>query len=99
MQVLKRGAESFAMQDEEWAEALLLATRFGWNPPGSTIDYLSSGFSVSADEACELAGAFERVFAQALRDPSSVYPVAVDMGRLYLLKEFLLGGALQTSDK
>lgn len=99
MRVLKRGADTFRISALMWAEVLALALRFEWNPHGPSTAYLATDFHVSADNAKALSNAFDRIFETALENPMQFYPVRVDMGELYLLKEFLEKGSFEVGDE
>jgi hypothetical protein len=96
--LLQRGADAFRLSAPEWANALALALRFGWNPPRATF-YLAPGYHVSDENAEELCEAFDRAFAMALAKPTQFYPVRVDMGMLYLLNEYIRVGAFVVADE
>lgn len=97
--VLKRGGDIFRISFTMWAEALALALRFKWSPPGTSTSYLATGFHVSSENAMALSNAFDRIFAMAIHDPVQFYPVRIDMGQLYLLKEFVEGGEFEVGDE
>ena len=95
---LKRDGEAMEIATRRWADALALALRFGWNPPGPSTAYLASGFKVSDADARALADAFDRIFDSALKDPLHFYPVRVDMGELSLVNYFIREGAFEICD-
>ncbi len=99
MRLLKRGSDTFKISAPMWANVLALALHFKWNPNGLSISYLAAGFHVSADEAKALSYAFDCIFEAALERPIDFYPVRVNMGELYLLKEFVEGGAFEVCDQ
>jgi hypothetical protein len=99
MRLLQRGADAFRLSAPEWANALALALRFGWNPPGRCTSYVAAGYRVSDEGAKELCEAFDRAFAMALEKPMQFYPVRVDMGMLYLLNEYLRVGTFVVADE
>ncbi len=80
-----------------WAETLLIAEKYGWEPPTLMMSYLASNVSISRADAQEIYQALERLFEKALKSPADVYPLRVDMGKLYLLKEFIEGGEFTTT--
>ena len=92
VRVLRRGSDTFELTKEAWAQALALALRYGWNPPGPSTSYLADGFHVSTPNARNLSDAFERIFDHALRDPIGFYPVQIDMALLSLLHDFIEDG-------
>ena len=98
MRILKGQATAFRISPPMWAEDLALALRFGWNPIGPSTSYLASGFRVSSEQAEDLSAAIGRIFEAALQNPSDFYLMRVDMGELYLLNEFLAGGAFEICD-
>lgn len=95
---LERGGDSLRISAPVWAESLALALRYKWDPRGNSTSYLASGFSVSDQDAAALTEALDRAFAAALEQPARFYPVRVDMGELYQLREFIAGGAFVVSD-
>lgn len=98
MIILKRGSDSFELEMEELSEAFALAMRFGCDLEEMSIVNLSPPLSVTESNASALAKAFDLVFEKALSDPANFYPVSVDMGRLYLLYEFLQDGGFEISE-
>lgn len=93
--ILSRESEYFRIAEPEWADALLLALRFKWKPIGNSNSFLAKGFLVTTTNAIALSEAFDHVFELALKDPLFVFTLRVDMGKLYLLNEFLKGGAFE----
>ncbi|MDX1594369.1 MAG: hypothetical protein R3298_08970 [Gammaproteobacteria bacterium] len=75
-----------------WIHALMLAHDYGWRPETLRTSYLAPDFFVSAEDARNMHRALERLFMQALLDPSQVFPVPVDMAELHRFKEFIAGG-------
>jgi hypothetical protein len=99
MRLLQRGADAYRLSAPEWANALALALRFGWNPPGPSTFYLAAGFRVSDENAKALSDAFDRAFSMALEQPMQFYPERVDMGVLYLLNEYIRVGGFVVADE
>jgi hypothetical protein len=48
---------------------------------------------VSDDEVTGIYEGLENLFDTALNDPMSIYPIKVDMGELYEIKEFIKEGS------
>jgi len=99
MRLLRRGADAFRIAAPVWADALALALRFGWNPPGPATFYVAAGYRVSNENAKAIAEALDRAFEMALEKPVQFYPVRADMGVMYLLNEYLRGGEFAVGDE
>lgn len=85
--------EAFEVTLRLWANALVLAEDYGWAPLHLRTFYLVGPVSVTAEDASSMAAAWERLFEKTIKAPLDVYPVAIDMGCLYLLKDFVADGA------
>lgn len=85
--------EGFDLTAEEWANALLLAEDHGWVPVHQRLFYFAGGLTVSAEDASSMAASWERLFERAAKTPVGVYPLRVNLDRLYLLMEFVNAGA------
>ena len=90
--ILERGGEKVEINPELWAEALLLAENFGWVPNKLRMYYLSLNGEVSDEEAKGIYDGLDNLFDTALKKPIEVYPLRVDIGELYILKDFLENG-------
>jgi hypothetical protein len=97
MRLLLRGEDAFRVSAPEWANALALALKFGWNPPGPATSYLACGYRVSNENAAAIAEALDRAFEMAPEEPFYVYPP--EMGTIYLLLEYMRGGEFVVSDE
>ncbi len=95
---LHRKGEGIDVPAPLWAGALELALRHNWKPVGTAASCHSTNWSASDQQAEDLANALERAFETALSRPINFYPVQVDMGQLYIVKEFVSGGAFEVSD-
>ncbi|MCX6259205.1 MAG: hypothetical protein NTW49_15090 [Bacteroidia bacterium] len=90
---LKRGNDGLIIDCKLWADALVLAEDYGWKPPILRMNYLRNDFELSDDESKGIAGALNKLFDRAIKEPLKVYPIRPNMGELYELKEFLSQGA------
>jgi hypothetical protein len=87
--------EVFEVTPLFWASAILLAEDYGWTPARLRTGYLAERLAVTAGDASSMASAWNRLFERALRAPLEVYPVPIDLARLYLLKDFAERGAFK----
>jgi|SRR3989344_1184418 len=85
----------YEIHAEAWAKILLLVENWGWKPMKLRMSYLASGQDVSETDAHNLAAAGQRILDTALVNPLSVYPVDVDMGKLYEVVEFCKTGSFR----
>jgi len=90
--VLDRDKEKIEINMELWAEALLLAEDHGWVPIKPRTRYLAGKGIISDEEARAIHGGLDNLFEKALTNPIEVYPLRVDMGQLFLLKDFIEKG-------
>ena len=90
--VLERINDNIEITMELWAEALLLAQKYGWVSNKPSYFYLACNEPLADEEARAIHGGLENLFQKALENPLEVYPIRVDMAQLYLLKEFLQHG-------
>ena len=75
-----------------WVGTLLLASRYGWQPVKRRMHYLASDVTVCDEDARRMREALDQLFELALSEPEKVFPVPVDMGELFQLKEFIAEG-------
>jgi hypothetical protein len=92
MKILESPTAKLEIRAEAWAKILLLAETWGWKPMKVRMYYLANDQNVSETDAHNLSTAGQRVLDAALTNPSSVYPVGVDMGKLYEVVEFCKAG-------
>ncbi len=81
-----------------WARALVLAHDYGWRPELLRMSYLAPNTVISAEDARNMRSALDRLFERALRDPSSVFPIPVDIGELDRLRQFIARGEIGVAD-
>ena len=81
-----------------WARALVLAHDYGWRPELLRMSYLAPNTVISAEDAQNMRSALDRLFERALRDPSSVFPIPVDIGELDRLRQFIARGEIGVAD-
>ncbi len=75
-----------------WARALLLAHDYGWRPELLRMSYLAPNTVVSAEDARNMRVALDRLFELALREPSRVFPIPVEIRELDRLRQFVAAG-------
>jgi len=90
---LRRDSEIHRVAATTWAQALALALKYEWNPNGPSTSYLADGFTPTEQQAAELSNAWDNAFEAALSAPMRFYPVAIDMGELSLLSDFVREGS------
>jgi hypothetical protein len=88
-------AERYEIHAEEWAEIILLAGDWGWKPEKLKTFYLATNVEVSQADAFSLAETGQKILDSALADPLSVYPIRVNMAKLYEVTEFCRLGGFQ----
>jgi hypothetical protein len=95
IKIFEGSSGQYEIHAEAWAKILLLAETWGWKPMNLRMSYLASGQDVSETDAHNLAAAGQRILDAALVNPSLVYPVNVDMGKLYEVVEFCKAGSFR----
>jgi hypothetical protein len=90
---LKREHDTFEITAATWAETLLKVEDYGWKPQKPRLHYYAGDTEVSDDEVTGIYEGLENLFDAALKDPMRVYPIKVDMGELYEIKEFIKEGS------
>jgi hypothetical protein len=96
MRVFERGSERYEIHTEAWAEILLMLEDWRWEPQQPmTVNYLAGNVHISDADAGALAHIGQKILDAALADPMSVYPLRVDMARLYEVTEFCKSGGFR----
>ncbi len=95
MRVLRTREDEQLVTAETWAQVLLLAGRFGWQPNRLTYFFLADGVEVTEDESAGLALALESALTEALSRPAAFYPAEVDMAVVARLCEFFGRGGFR----
>jgi len=91
---LQRSTERLSVSAPVWANALLLASKWGWKPGRPTYFFLAPDFEVAETEALALAQVIERIWVAVSSDPFAVkLDPPMDLSLLMTIGSFSLGGA------
>jgi hypothetical protein len=88
--LLERGQDRLALDAPVWAEVLLVASKWGWQPSRPTFYFLGSDVEVQPEEAKSLAGAVERIWNAMSENPDLRIGAPID--KLLSVGAFCLKG-------
>lgn len=76
--LLERGQETLVLEAPVWAEILLIASKWGWQPTQPTFHFLGSNVEVQPDDARSLAAIVERIWTAMSDDPDLHIDAPID---------------------